>query len=156
MAGGLSTCLGRKIEIRTDRKAPESLDCLCLALFVRSDAFLPPGFAARMFVYKLLELGTLPLTGAFSSLQVLSSSTPAWPCWVSSSFTAACQRPKPGAWRRSKRSSRTSFAPAAPQIQTKGARWNTSASRAQTTTCQTTTHPMWTRDGVCWCRFVLG
>lgn len=81
-----------------------------------------------------------------SPLQGHSSSTPAWPCWVSSSSTAACQRPRPGVWRRSRPSLKTNSAPAAPRIQTRGDRWNTSESKVPTTTYRTTTHPMWTRD----------
>lgn len=90
-----------------------------------------------------------PLTerSLVSPLQGRSSSTPAWPCWVSSSSTAACRRPRPGVWRRSRPSLKTNSAPAAPRIRTRGGRWNTSESKVPTTTYRTTTHPMWTRDG---------
>lgn len=77
--------------------------------------------------------------------QGLSSSTPAWPSWVFSSFTAACRRPKAGVWRRSRLCSKTSFAPAAPPMQTRGGRSSTSGSKGRTTTYRTTTRPMWTR-----------
>lgn len=82
------------------------------------------------------------------SSQEPSSSTPAWLCWVSSSSMAACQRPKPGAWRRSKRCSKTSSVPAAPLIRTRGGRSNTSGSKVQTTIYRTTTHLTWTRESL--------
>jgi len=79
--------------------------------------------------------------------QELSSSTPAWRCWVSSSSTAACRRPKRAAWRRSRRCSKTSSAPAAPPTRTRGGRWNTSGSKGQTTIYRTTTRLTWTSGG---------
>ncbi|KAK5605596.1 hypothetical protein CRENBAI_009553, partial [Crenichthys baileyi] len=74
----------------------------------------------------------------------LSSCTPAWHCWVSSSSMAACQKPKPGAWRRLRRCLKTSSAHAAPLTQTRGGRSSTSASKVRITICRTTTRQMWT------------
>lgn len=83
-----------------------------------------------------------------SSLQECSSCTPAWLCWVSSSSMAACRRPKPAVWRRSKRCSKTSSVPVAPPIRTRDGRSNISESKVQTTIYRTTTHLTWTREGL--------
>lgn len=91
-------------------------------------------------------LSSVTVCSFVSPSQELSSSTPAWLCWVSSSSTAACRRPKPGVWRRSKRCSKTSSVPAAPPIRTRDGRSNTSESKVQTTIYRTTTHLTWTRE----------
>lgn len=89
---------------------------------------------------------------SFCSCQEFSSCTPAWLCWVSSSSTAACPKPKLAAWRRSRLCLRISFAPAVLPIQTRDGRWSTSASRAQTTIYRTTTPQTWIREGSLWSR----
>lgn len=170
----MSVCCGyRKIEIRTVRKIPSNLCCSVFGLtFFCSNGILTKASLPLLFIVasrslkEIFQVGSgstsikkqknhlflktsslLTKRSLVSPPQGRSSSTPAWPCWVSSLSTAACRRPRPGVWRRSRPSLKTNSAPAAPQIQTRGGRWNTSESKVPTTTYRTTTHPMWTRDG---------
>lgn len=106
---------------------------------------LNPGFKTSALKVQHSTTNRLFFTFVFFS-QEPSSSTPVWPCWASSSSTVVCRRPKAGVWRKSRLCLKTSCAPAAPQIQTKGGRSSTFESKVQTTTCRTMTHLTWTNQ----------
>ncbi|XP_077400035.1 proton myo-inositol cotransporter-like isoform X2 [Vanacampus margaritifer] len=112
-----------------------------LAAFAPGMGPMPWTINSEIYPLWARSTGNACAAGVNWTFNACSSSTAAWPSWASSSSTAACPRPKLGAWRRSRRSSRTNCARAARPTRTRGGRWSTSGSRGQTTICRTTTHP---------------